>query len=106
MITIVYHSNPNQPKECNHWGRFAKLTEQDHKDFNDDQEEEAIQFWLECDYPITKLVEIPSKKYDKHLMEAVQTIYSEDEDVIANSQIEEYLTSQKELYSMLDESTI
>jgi hypothetical protein len=102
MIKVVYHSNPNQPKDSNHWGRFAKLTDQDHREFND--EEEAIAFWLECDYPITQLIEIPTKKLDKSILMSVQQVY--DEDAIANTQIEEYLTSQKELYSMLDEDSI
>ena len=106
MITVVYHSNPNQPKDSNHWGRFAKLTEQDHRDFTDEQDEEATQFWLECSYPITELKEILGKKYDDKILSAIQIIYKEDEDTMANTQIEEYLTSQKELYEMLDEDSI
>lgn len=104
MIKIVYHSNPNQPKDNNHWGRFAKLTEQDHREFTDEQEEEAIAFWLECDYPITQLCEIPTKKLDKSILQSVQQVY--DEDTQANELIEEYLTSQKELYEIIDEDSI
>jgi len=104
MIKIVYHSNPNQPKDSNHWGRFVKLTDQDHREFTEDQEEEAIKFWLECDYPITQLVEIPTKKLDKSILMSVQQVY--DEDTTANTQIEEYLTSQKELYEIVDKDSI
>jgi len=104
MIKIVYHSNPNQPKDNNHWGRFAKLTEQDYREFTN--EDDAIQFWLECSYPVTRLTEIPTTKQDKRMMEAVSAIYEEDEDTIANTQIEEYLTSQKELYEIIDEDSM
>jgi hypothetical protein len=102
MIKVYFHSNPNQPKEHNHWGRFAKLTEQDCREFN--SVEDAIEFWLNCSYPITKLSEIGSSTYNEKVLEVIQDLYNED--IQSNQLIEEYLDNQKALYALLDEDSI
>lgn len=85
MYKIIYHSHPDKPEEYNHTGKFHQLMFQASKEFKDLND--AIAFWLECSYPITKLSDLLKGKYDIGLLDIVQSIYNKDQDI--QCQIEE-----------------
>lgn len=89
-IKILYNSNPNNPKNLNHLGMRSQMIEQDSKEF--DSIDKAINFWMECTWPITELSDIDHREWVKAFNNIqVNAGYEE---------AEKFFRNQKELYNI------
>jgi len=100
MIKVVYNANPNVPQDCNHTrGRKYQCTEECFRLF--ETPEAALEFWLECIDPVTKLTDLPLKLDIKTLAE-LQLEYDQLRDLTPEL-LEENLVSQQPLYELMEE---
>ena len=76
MYKIKYNANPNMPLDLNHKGDINDLILEDSRDFNNLNE--LIDFYYQCDSPITSLYEFTDKfktywnKSEKEVLEILE----------------------------------
>ena len=104
MYEVLYHSHPDKPVEYNHIGKLRNMVNQDRRSF--EEMDQAINFWLECSYPITTLDVLIGEKYDTELLTIVQSFYQVDQKFQALVEENEEITSSKKILNISNEEEI